>query len=100
MANNRIYLRCRGCGAVLYLGKSFLRGYYYAPNETPLEQRLNEFYDRHNYCAAEKEPPPHWWDEEYFPLPDDCDGCDGSFDVVYEDGLTSGYDMPAKEDTE
>lgn len=56
MANNRIYLRCKGCGATLFLGKSFLRGYYFDRyGGPPLEDRLNEFYETHNYCDLPKD---------------------------------------------
>lgn len=29
MANNRIYLRCKGCGETLFLGKCFGGGYFW-----------------------------------------------------------------------
>ena len=61
MANNRIYLKCNVCGEMLYLGKSFAMGYYWEnygklngdPNSPPLEDRLNEFFDKHTYCNNE-----------------------------------------------
>lgn len=37
MANNGIYLRCRGCGNTLFLGSSMLHGFYYQENK-----RINE----------------------------------------------------------
>lgn len=37
MANNGIYLRCRGCGDTLFLGSSMLHGFYYQENK-----RINE----------------------------------------------------------
>lgn len=58
MANNRIYLRCNGCGKTLFLGKSYLSGYFYEnydrlrdPKSPSLERKLNEFYDEHTYCG-------------------------------------------------
>lgn len=59
MANNRIYLRCNECGEKLFLGKSFLMGYYWTnygklngdPNSPPLEDELNEFFIKHRYCG-------------------------------------------------
>lgn len=69
MADNRIYLRCKGCGKELFLGKRLGLGYYWynygkdnnerfanEPNwkkqdDRPLEDRLNEFYDEHECCG-------------------------------------------------
>ena len=69
MANNRIYLKCEGCGGLLFLGKRFAGGYCwhnYAkdinaarandPNwkkqdDRPLEDRLNDFYEAHEWCG-------------------------------------------------
>lgn len=92
MANNRIYMRCRGCGACLYLGKSYLHGYYYTKTEGCLEEKLNRFFEDHNYCPGEKAAyiP---YDEEVFRLPEDCGGCDGSFDIVYENDSGTGYEV-------
>jgi hypothetical protein len=88
MANNRIYLRCCGCGATLFLGKSYLGGFYYTQYcEKPLERQLNDFYEEHNYCTHPKVEPPLPYDEKVFPLPDDCSEMDGCFDIVYEDSL-------------
>lgn len=54
MANNRIYLKCRGCGEAFFLGKRVHSGYYIADypefKGIPLKDRLNDFYDRHYYC--------------------------------------------------
>ena len=73
MANNRIYLKCKICGEKLYLGKSGGFGYnpfdifgdgdayywqYYptpkGDNHEHLEDNLNEFFYKHNYCACGK----------------------------------------------
>lgn len=71
MADNRIYLRCKGCGRVLLLGKRLGGGYYWhnygkennarlckepgyrRRDDRPLEDRLNEFYDEHFCCGSE-----------------------------------------------
>ena len=51
MANNRIYLRCKQCGDVLYLGKTFGSDYHYNNySEENLENKLNAFYSEHSYC--------------------------------------------------
>ena len=96
MANNRIYLRCRGCGETLFLGKSYLGGFYYENYhpEKSLEEKLNAFYERHNYCDNERVTGRQHYDERAFPMPDDCSGCDGCFDVVYEDAVYAGYADP------
>ena len=69
MADNRIYLRCKECGGLLFLGKRFGVGYFWnnygkynnfanknnpmwkAQDERPLEDRLNEFYEIHELCG-------------------------------------------------
>lgn len=100
MANNRIYLRCKGCGATLFLGKTFLQGYYWEDyGGGPLQDRLNDFYDTHNYCdcpKAESKP----YDEKLFPMPVGYEGCDGAFDIVYENDEGIGPTEPPKEDGE
>lgn len=86
MANNRIYLRCMGCGDVLYLGKTYDMGYWWERYDgIPLEEKLNKFYEKHNYCNdARVTTVPY--DIKAFPLPDGFNGCDGAFDIVYEQG--------------
>jgi len=69
MADDRIYLHCKICKRVLFLGKRYIGGYYWEnygkqnnmmfdfdplwkpQDERHLEDRLNEFYDTHSYCA-------------------------------------------------
>ena len=54
MANNRIYLRCKQCGDVLYLGKTFSGGYSYTDYDNiNLVEKLNEFYGKHEFCIEE-----------------------------------------------
>ena len=53
MANNRIYLKCRGCGEVLYLGKRYAGAYWYSDYEgKDLKTKLNDFYDEHWDCRG------------------------------------------------
>lgn len=48
MANNRMYLRCRGCGAELMLGKTMGHGWY-----TPVGGvESDEFFDKHEHCCC------------------------------------------------
>lgn len=52
MADNRIYLRCKNCGEAFFLGKRVGGGYYiqdYHHGNKSLIERLNEFYDKHQY---------------------------------------------------
>ena len=68
MANNRMYLRCRTCGNIFFLGKCFGEGYYTSniyydgkthyvkdvdDNGTPdaFLDAYNEFLDKHAYCT-------------------------------------------------
>lgn len=57
MANNRMYLRCKKCGEVLFLGKTYLDGYYtcddYYKNNVDLTEAFNEFCDNHKWCSKE-----------------------------------------------
>lgn len=71
MADNRIYLKCEGCGGLLYLGKRLCMTYFwrnygkdnnslpvkppgYVPqDERPLERRLNDFYNAHDICGSD-----------------------------------------------
>ena len=65
MANNRIFIRCNVCGEKLFLGKSFLNGFYYENyDNSTLEDKINNFYNKHTYC-------------------NDNDS-DGDFDITYE----------------
>lgn len=99
MANNRIYLRCKACGDTLYLGKTFLQGYYWMPyGGEPLDYRINEFFEAHNYCDRPKVPvEQRAYDEYLFPLPDGFHGCDGAFDIVYENNEGTGIIDPIYE---
>jgi hypothetical protein len=90
MADNRMYLRCRGCGEELFLGKRIGIGYYWynygkennashaddptwkKQDERPFEYRLNQFYEDHELCGEDGfdcfelyyESPPAWLKQE------------------------------------
>ncbi|HEY5585697.1 MAG TPA: hypothetical protein VIK78_14575 [Ruminiclostridium sp.] len=53
MANNRMYLVCRGCNKGFMIGKTMLDGYY--TSQEDFEHKLNEFYSLHDYCNITKE---------------------------------------------
>ena len=54
MANNRIFIKCNICGEKLFLGKSFYDGFYYENyNDVPLEDSLNDFYNKHTFCNSD-----------------------------------------------
>lgn len=57
MANNRIFLRCRGCGAGFNLGKTFAEGYSRGryTGEADLLTELNNFYEKHTFCRYRNE---------------------------------------------
>ena len=50
MANNRMFIRCRYCGAGFNIGKTFGRGNY--TSQTHFEKKLNEFYKEHSLCNS------------------------------------------------
>lgn len=54
MANNRIYLRCKNCGVVCFLGKC-LGGAYHYDIDNDLQIKLNSFYEEHLFCDYHKE---------------------------------------------
>ena len=49
MANNRMWLRCRGCGTKFLLGKSYGSGYN--PYYTDMTTCISEYYEEHNDCG-------------------------------------------------
>lgn len=62
MANQRMYLRCTGCGGEFYLGKRMAGGYY---TTRPMRERIakiDKYYDEHEHC----------------------DGMPDNFELVYE----------------
>lgn len=72
MARNRIYLRCRVCGAQFFLGKTFGLGNYmgdYKSTEN-IKERLNDFFEAHFDCGL---------------LMADSDHFEDQFDVCYDD---------------
>ena len=86
MANERLYLRCRACGDTLYLGKSFLGGFYYgAADRGHLESELSDFYEKHTYCC---------YDPDNCRLEDGKIALDGCYEAVYE---TGDWDAPCNE---
>ena len=61
MANNRMSLKCRSCGAEFFLAKTYLDGYYRKHKDWgDFEDLLNEFLDNHHDC----------WDEDLSILPE------------------------------
>lgn len=86
MANNRIYIRCKGCGEALFLGKTYLSGYFWdAYGGPPLHERLNQFYDKHTYCRNPKVTSVPY-DEEIWPIENGYEYQDGEYEIVYETG--------------
>lgn len=50
MANDRMWLKCKGCGETFLLGKTLCEGYYLFEPET-FVRRLNDFFDKHAFCV-------------------------------------------------
>lgn len=61
MANNRIFIKCNVCGAVLSIAKSFGAGF--SPN-VEVHDTLYDFMKEHTFCSQK--------------------GIEGDFDLVYE----------------
>lgn len=53
MANNRMWLVCRGCGKKILLGKTMLSGYYVHYDD--IQTELNNFYGEHAFCDEKEE---------------------------------------------
>lgn len=52
MANERMYLYCRNCGARLYLGKHSITAFHFSPEYGKrLADELESFYSKHAFCA-------------------------------------------------
>ncbi|MBR2999706.1 MAG: Lar family restriction alleviation protein [Oscillospiraceae bacterium] len=87
MADNRIYLKCKDCGATFFLGKRFQGEYYteeYAAyNGVPMTDRINKFYEDHYNCGGngvdnfelEYEDTQSYWPEEVWETSDDLKPC-------------------------
>lgn len=98
MANNRMYLRCRKCGRTLYIGKTFLDGYYYYPTKEYMKGRtfqeiLNDFYEEHTWCCQDRnlENECIGYSLEEYPLPPiESVNEENVFDIVYEDNKEIG----------
>lgn len=52
MAENRLYLRCRQCGEMLFLSKYFYDNPWHI--EPDKLKEINKFFDDHNYCENDK----------------------------------------------
>lgn len=80
MANNRLYLKCYCCGKTLFLGKSFLSGYF---TDGLLDIKdLNNFFDDHSYCIEGENGP--YSDGDFkleYEFPFECPKCKGPIDA-------------------
>lgn len=47
MANSRIYLTCRHCGAQMFMGKGYYGEYHLGDYHGDWMDRMNDFYDNH-----------------------------------------------------
>lgn len=56
MANSRIYLPCRHCGAQMFMGKGYYGKHYLCDYHGDYIDRLNDFYDHHgSWCEGNEE---------------------------------------------
>jgi hypothetical protein len=53
MANNSMWLVCRGCGKALLLGKVHQSAY--STHHEDMNKKLNEFYNLHSFCDKNNE---------------------------------------------
>lgn len=55
MANSRIYLTCRHCGAQMFMGKGYYGEHYLVDYHGDYIDRLNDFYDNHGSLCERSE---------------------------------------------
>ena len=55
MANNRLYIRCKQCGEVIYLAKHFGGSLHTADYNGDFIDKLNDFWEEHCYCLQGNE---------------------------------------------
>lgn len=57
MANERIYLYCKHCGARLYMGKHSYGIMHFSSDKVMNDfgKKLQQFYEDHHYCMGNKE---------------------------------------------
>lgn len=67
MANDRLYMRCRQCGEMVYLSKHFLGPWRIDPERLEI---INDFFDTHCWCDKKSD------DHHFF----------NSFELVTENG--------------
>ena len=51
MANNRTFLRCKGCGKIIMLGKTFGHEWYFTKSNEEKGEELAEFLKNHSHCC-------------------------------------------------
>ena len=51
MANNRVYLRCKGCGGELMLGKLFSGNWHFTVKPESKGIQLADFFQKHSDCC-------------------------------------------------
>lgn len=68
MANDRMFIRCKECGELLYLGKTFSdeRGYF-CVTRTPAQsgEMLYDFFRKHSTCGQAYITPANYYEIVY-----------------------------------
>lgn len=90
MANNRMFIRCKGCGEVCRIATCGLDEYQCCFDGERMVKNLNEFFRDHFFCENPRVEAQY--DERVYPMPDDFNGCQGAFDIVHE--YADGTGMP------
>lgn len=81
MADNRIYLRCRQCGAGFFLGKYYLGNTYYLDEKLFNLNKLNEFYEEHHWCNNELSYDCNFYEPKFEPKDVNAEN---QFEIAYE----------------
>lgn len=58
MADNRMYLRCKGCGAEMMLAKmgGYWMDWFFVKTNADKGRELNEFLEAHSHCCDDVDP--------------------------------------------
>lgn len=90
MANNRMYLRCRKCGSAVFLGKTYMDGYYTddgyywrGRKKDSFLEAFNRFCEEHAYCDSEPSKEYNFL-EPKFVTPKDGIHPENQFEIAYE----------------
>lgn len=87
MANERMYLYCKHCGARLYMGKHSYGVMHFSSYDVMnnFGKKLQKFYEDHHFCPGNSEENCFLYDTDYFE--DEDPRYDTDYAEVYDFGI-------------